>query len=97
MTESKLTEETKASPYDLWPDENAPFAATADVPPLALPEASPFADPFAEPVEGPSAKPFEAPFIPVSYTPDSTEQTIRKSGLAWSAGLLTDEVNNHDS
>lgn len=92
MTEPKLTEETKTSPYDLWPDENSPFAAATDVEPLALPEASPFADPFGQPVEGPSAKPFEAPFeapfIPVSYTPDSTEQTIRKSGLAWSAGVV---------
>lgn len=92
MTESKLTEETKTSPYDLWPDENAPFAATADVPPLALPEASPFDDPFVEPRENQTENrfdaPFETPFIPVSYTPDSTEQTIRKSGLAWSAGVV---------
>ncbi len=92
MTESKLQEETKTSPYDLWPDESAPFAATADVPPLALPEASPFGDPFAEPTEEVSKNrfeaPFEAPFIPVAYTPDTTEQTIRKSGLAWSAGVV---------
>ena len=91
MTEPKLTEETPRSPYELWPDETAPFEAANETP-FAPVEGSPFDDPFGAPVESENAMkfdaPFEAPFVPVSYTPDTTEQTVRKSGLAWSAGIV---------
>lgn len=28
------------------------------------------------------------PLMPVAYTPDSTEETVRRSGLAWSVGIV---------
>ena len=92
MTEPKLTEENPRSPYELWPDETAPFESAADTSPFVTIEGSPFIDPFGAPVENERDvkfdAPFEAPFVPVSYTPDTTEQTVRKSGLAWSAGIV---------
>lgn len=33
-------------------------------------------------------RPFEPPFVPVVYTPESTEESVRRSGLAWSAGIV---------
>lgn len=40
------------------------------------------------PVDVPVEEPFSAPFIPVAYTPETTEENVRKSGLAWSAGVV---------
>ncbi len=105
MTEPKLTEElaeeTPRSPYELWPDETAPFenaTPQAPEPPAVEPvifqqeNPSPFADPFApQPQNEAEVKfdaPFEAPFIPVAYTPETTEHGVRNSGLAWSAGVV---------
>ncbi len=82
MTDTKPAESEQGSPYDLWPDEIAGSSET-------VPEASqPVENAF--PPEEPERfdAPFEAPFIPVAYTPESTEQTVRKSGLAWSAGIV---------
>jgi F0F1-type ATP synthase assembly protein I len=31
--------------------------------------------------------PFQDPFVPIPYTPATTDETIRRSGLAWSAGV----------
>jgi len=73
MNEQEIPEEQKSSPYDLWPDE----------PPTV--KTSPFA---GSPFDQPSETPFEAPFVPVAYTPDTTDETVRKSGLAWSAGVV---------
>jgi len=33
-------------------------------------------------------QPVEFPFVPVAYTPETPEETIRQSGLAWSAGIV---------
>jgi len=51
---------------------------------------SPFHDPYAAPSDSHAGfdAPFEAPFIPVVYTPETTEQSVRNSGLAWSAGVV---------
>jgi len=40
------------------------------------------------PLRGPVDDPFQAPFVPVAYTPDAATENIRKSGLAWSAGVV---------
>jgi F0F1-type ATP synthase assembly protein I len=39
--------------------------------------------PSEEPVD-----PFHAPFVPIAYTPETTEENIRQGGLAWSAGIV---------
>lgn len=37
----------------------------------------------------PAAKdPFDVPFVPIAYTPETTDESVRKSGLAWSAGIV---------
>ncbi len=84
MMEPKLTEEPKTSPYDLWPDENVPFEPPGDSRVFTTPPENPFA---AAP-ENNFEAPFAAPFVPVAYTPETTDQTVRNSGLAWSAGVV---------
>lgn len=32
--------------------------------------------------------PFEPPFVPVAYIPETKDETVRQSGLAWSAGII---------
>ncbi len=80
MTEEKIAQQQPTSPYDLWPDD------PADREPAVV---SPFettpVDPFAPPVN--DQPPFETPFVAFSYTPEPVEETVRKSGLAWSAGI----------
>ncbi|HQX54906.1 MAG TPA: AtpZ/AtpI family protein [Pyrinomonadaceae bacterium] len=40
-------------------------------------------------VSTPAAEPpFETPFLPIEYTPISQDETIRRTGLAWSAGIV---------
>ncbi|MFT3744286.1 MAG: AtpZ/AtpI family protein [Pyrinomonadaceae bacterium] len=91
MTDHKLTEETPRSPYELWPDETAPFEP-AQTEPVAAFEPTPFDNPFGVPVEKEGdvkyGEPFETPFIPVAYTPESTETTVRNNGLAFSIGVV---------
>lgn len=87
MTEPKLTEEINTSPYDLWPDEVAPFEVPQDSAQFTTVAEEPLEDSFGAPVEN-FEKPFDAPFVPVSYTPETTEQAVRNSGLAWSAGVV---------
>lgn len=72
MNEDQNQELNKPTPYDLWPDETTPFKA---------PE-------FDAPVEVPYEEPYNAPFVPVAYTPVTTEENVRQSGLAWSAGIV---------
>ena len=92
MTEPKLTEETPRSPYELWPDETAPFEARKNE--LAAPafEPTPFDNPFGAPIEKEGDvkfdTPFEAPFVPVAYTPEPIETTVRNNGLAFSIGVV---------
>ena len=92
MTEPKLTEQNPRSPYELWPDETAPFEEAANEIPVVPVEASAFDRMFDIAVEKEKHvnfdTPFEAPFIPVAYTPETTEQNVRNSGLAWSAGVV---------
>jgi F0F1-type ATP synthase assembly protein I len=92
MTEPKLTEETPRSPYELWPDETTPFAATENEQPVPAAQTSPFDNPFGVPVEKEGdvkfEAPFEAPFVPVAYTPEPAEQNVRNSGLAFSIGVV---------
>lgn len=33
-------------------------------------------------------RPFEPPFVPITYMPHTTEETVRQSGLAWSMGIV---------
>ena len=40
------------------------------------------------PAVAPVDEPFTAPFVPVAYTPETTDENVRKSGLAWSAGVV---------
>lgn len=77
MAEPTLKEQENQSPYDLWPD--ATEAPDTVVPP---------AEPAVETTRLMGEMPFEAPFVPVVYTPESTEETVRNSGLAWSAGVV---------
>ncbi|MEQ1604962.1 MAG: AtpZ/AtpI family protein [Pyrinomonadaceae bacterium] len=92
MTEPKLTEETPRSPYELWPDETAPFNAVQNESAFAASEPPPYDNPFGVPVEKEGDvkfdAPFEAPFVPVAYTPETTEQTVRNNGLAFSIGVV---------
>ncbi len=39
-------------------------------------------------LDAPAADPFEAPFVPVAYTPEPANESVRQSGLAWSAGIV---------
>ncbi len=83
MTEEKIAQEKQTSPYDLWPDE-----IVQPEPVAASPFLSPSNDPFSPPANESFETPFEAPFVPVAYTPEPVEQTVRNSGLAWSAGVV---------
>jgi F0F1-type ATP synthase assembly protein I len=101
MAEPTLKEQENSSPYDLWPDERSaprreePFAApfAEQIPAI---DDTPFAQPFApasepvgaEPSRPSSETPFDAPFVPVVYTPETTEENVRNAGLAWSAGVV---------
>ena len=33
-------------------------------------------------------EPQTAPFVPEAFTPESPDETVRRSGLAWSAGII---------
>jgi len=63
MSEQEPPDNNNKTPYDLWPDDPAPF-------------------------EPPAKDPFDVPFVPVAYTPDTTDENVRKSGLAYSAGIV---------
>ncbi|MEO7658000.1 MAG: AtpZ/AtpI family protein [Pyrinomonadaceae bacterium] len=76
MNEQQPPEDTKSTPYDLWPDETA----KAEVSNVEVPVVT-AGDP-------PPEVPFEAPFIPVAYAPETTDETVRQGGLAWSAGIV---------
>lgn len=58
------------------PPDEFPFVETQ-------PSGSGNVDPWPDPI-----RPFEPPFVPVVYTPESAEETIRQTGLAWSAGIV---------
>lgn len=75
MNEQDAPEENKPTPFDLWPDETPTF--TDEPPTLA-----------ADPTDSPLDIPFEAPFVPVEYTPETAEESVRQGGLAWSAGIV---------
>lgn len=77
MAEPTLQEQENSSPYDLWPDGT-------DVPHNVVAPA----DPIVETSREMGEMPFEAPFVPVVYTPETTEENVRNSGLAWSAGIV---------
>lgn len=101
MTEPKLTTELPKSPYDLWPDESTQFETPP--PAVSEPEtrvtgafneatdssnANPFGPQTRDGADMEFDSPFEAPFVPVAYTPELSDQTVRNSGLAWSAGIV---------
>ncbi|CAN5421469.1 hypothetical protein BH10ACI3_BH10ACI3_06020 [soil metagenome] len=65
-------------------DQFAPvhaFTATPRIDPA--PDTSYERTPFDVPLD----EPFEPAFVPVEYVPESTDENVRKSGLAWSAGI----------
>ncbi len=99
MTDPKLKEDELAAktPYDLWPDEVETVSSGEPV--HAFPDHTMTNEPAPQtafqPWDAPPDQagegfdaPFEAPFIPVAYTPETTDQTVRNSGLAWSAGVV---------
>ncbi|HVF46692.1 MAG TPA: AtpZ/AtpI family protein, partial [Pyrinomonadaceae bacterium] len=55
--------------------------------PLTQPAAAP-APPDSEERWHDPLRPFEPPFVPIVYTPETTQETVRRSGLAWSAGIV---------
>lgn len=79
------------------PDRPEPVPLLEAAPPPALPEThfDPYAD---EPFDGyetvvrepwlPEPLPTEEPFAPLPYEPESTAETTRRSGLAWSLGIM---------
>ncbi len=88
MSEQQIPENDKPTPYDLWPDEPVPDEPAAIYPPAEHLPDSPFADFQDTPFNPPEEEAFHAPFIPVAYTPETTEENVRQSGLAWSAGVV---------
>lgn len=74
--------ESTAQGGDVWlngaPPADFPFTQPAAVPVVRETE-----EPWHDPL-----RPFEPPFVPVVYTPETTQETIRRSGLAWSAGIV---------
>lgn len=88
----------------LWPAEveaetktfARPLQLSAAAPEMPLPSWPPETDTTA-PVEDPQLPPrawppdqfgAEAHFVPETYLPDSTDETVRRSGLAYSAGIV---------
>jgi len=72
--------ETGERGNEVWlngpPPDEFPFLKTA-------------ATPSREPERWPDKlRPFEPPFVPVVYAAESTHETVRRSGLAWSAGIV---------
>jgi len=67
---------------DVWlggpPPPDFPFTRSAAAPARPASE-----EPWHDPL-----RPFEPPFVPVVYTPETTQETVRRSGLAWSAGIV---------
>lgn len=89
MAEPTLKEQENSSPYDLWPDETSTQQQPVEpfIDPVSEPAHTASESPFGEPVRTTSETPFDAPFVPVVYTPETTEENVRRSGLAWSAGI----------
>ncbi len=76
MNEQDQQADTTPTPNDLWPDETSKVdVQNTEIP--SVPANEPLMD-----------EPFEAPFIPVAYTPETTDETVRQGGLAWSAGIV---------
>ena len=83
LDEMSPPEESPAAPLEVVdPYTAAPPSLGFDVPQPGQFESGPQIGPeWQEPV------PFQDPFVPIPYTPASTDETIRRSGLAWSAGV----------
>ncbi len=80
FSEPATTRESTEPVNEVWlngpPPDEFPFLQT----PAA---SSPVSEPWPD-----QLRPFEPPFVPVVYTPESTEESVRRSGLAWSAGIV---------
>lgn len=74
-TEHHLEPPDYPTPTDEWLDTDR-LEAPADIPIVPTP--------FGIMMD----EPFEPPFVPVEYVPDTTAETVRRSGLAWSAGVV---------
>ncbi len=99
MTEEKPVNEQPMTPYDLWPTEEERAEAAASAQPVYAQEnADAFADlpstHIQSPVETPFLyenkveTPFDAPFVPVAYTPETSDEAVRQRGLAFSVGVV---------
>jgi F0F1-type ATP synthase assembly protein I len=99
MTEEKPVNEQPMTPYDLWPTEEERAEAAASAQPVYAGEnVDAFTDlpstPFQSPVETPFLyenkveTPFDAPFVPVAYTPETSDEAVRQRGLAFSVGVV---------
>ena len=85
------------SEVQLAPDQPEPAPIFEALPPPAPPEThfDPYAD---EPFDGfgtvvrepwlPEPPPVETPFAPLPYEPETVDETVRRSGLAWSLGIM---------
>ena len=62
---------------------NVPFEFSAP-PPVPVIETHHEPTPF----DAPGEVPYEPPFVPVQYTPETSDETVRQSGLAWQAGIV---------
>lgn len=84
MTDEKIEQNEPKSPYDLWPPDSEPPVIAAE--PVFETHAGD--NPFSQPTETKFETPFDAPFVPVAYTPESTEESVRQRGLAFSVGIV---------
>lgn len=77
---------TMESPLD-YPRYEEPAPAEPE-PAEPVPEmTSDYSEP-AAPFKTNFEDPFDMPFVPVEYVPETKDETVRNSGLAWSAGIV---------
>lgn len=98
MTEEKAGQQEPTTPYDLWPPNTTePMEGVEPI--LVVPQKDPVGPsvagqppiPYDVPfggVEDRFEAPFEVPFVPIEYTPETTEESVRQRGLAFSIGVV---------
>lgn len=84
MTEEKTAQNEPRSPYDIWPPDSELPAIAAE----PVFESIPAEDIFSQPAQPKFETPFDAPFVPVAYTPETLDESVRQRGLAFSIGIV---------
>ena len=96
-SENDILEIRDDAPFELFSQPATPRESSESVKEVWLngppPDEFPFLQTPASPSPAPEPwpdqlRPFEPPFVPVVYTPESTDESVRRSGLAWSAGIV---------